>query len=721
MTPGPDPQFNLQVVEQERRRLGQRLEEVSRLCEADVPPVVFYGEMLKRLLESLAAPAGAVWTRTPQGNLQLQYQVNLQQIGLDKSDEVRQAHGELLRLAVTQGKPMDVPPRSGVGTAEEGKSAASNTTDFLLLIVPILFNDQVTGLIEVWQQPNRPAAAVPGFKQYMTLMAELSARYQRAQMLRQMTGQEQLWTQLETFARQVHGSLKPQEVAYETANNGRRLIECDRLSVAVRYGGRVGIEAVSGADVVEKRSNAVRLMRKLSSHVLKWGEKLVFSGTRDDTLPPRVLHALDDYLAESPSKLLVVMPLKDEREKENKSQRPPRAALVMECFEPPAEPQQHLARLDVVAKHATSALYNAVEHRRIPFRWLWMPVARLQEGVGGATAAIVMACCVALTLVISILCLVPYPLKVESNGKLLPQTRCFVYAPLGGRVERFLVKQGDTFGEDQNLVEMYDFPDLGQKVLGLEQEILNLERQIRTNENQGGKRKDQNAAERANSEKDLQGYRAQLDSKKAQLEALRKSANADREPNREGYFSLKAPKFSNDEAVRLSRREWTVLNSNFKEELTNKSVKPSEQILMLGARDGPWEIELKIPQKHLGHVLEAFHGDHKKELDVEFLLRSDPSRKFMGKLKLDKIGNEALSNKEDKDEAEPSVLAYVRISNDGVEDPKDKIDSAYLLPPELLLSGTEVHGKICCDDHPMGYSLFYGVFEFLYEKVVFFF
>ncbi len=70
---------------------------------------------------------------------------------------------------------MDVPPRSGVGTPEEGKPSAGNTTDFLLLIVPILLNDQVTGLIEVWQQPNRPVAAVPGFKQYMHLMADLAA------------------------------------------------------------------------------------------------------------------------------------------------------------------------------------------------------------------------------------------------------------------------------------------------------------------------------------------------------------------------------------------------------------------------------------------------------------------------------------------------------------------------------------------------------------------
>src|SRR5436305_14244532 len=164
----------MQVIEQERRKLSRRLDEVSRLCEADVPPATFFGEMLKRLLESLAAPAGAVWTRTAQGNLQLQYQVQLQEIGLDQSDEVRQSHGELLRLAVAQAKPMDVPPRSGLGGAEDGKAAAGNMTDFLLLVVPIMLGQQVAGLIEVWQQPNRPAAAVPGFKPFMVLMAELA-------------------------------------------------------------------------------------------------------------------------------------------------------------------------------------------------------------------------------------------------------------------------------------------------------------------------------------------------------------------------------------------------------------------------------------------------------------------------------------------------------------------------------------------------------------------
>ena len=310
MSAGPDPRVEAQVIEQERRRLSRRLDEVARLCEANVPPATFYGEMLKRLLESLAAPAGAVWARTALGHLQLQFQINLKEVGLDRSEEARQCHEELLRQVVTQPRPLHLPPRSGVGPAEDGRPPAGNPTDFLLLVVPIINNDQVAGLIEVWQGANRPHNAIPGFLQFMNLMADLVTRYQRNQMLGQMTGQQQLFTQLESFARQVHASLNPTEVAYVVANEGRRLIDCDR--------------------------------------VLDWGEKLVFAGTKDEALPPKVLDALDAYLAESGSKLLVIQPLRDDREGDAKSKerKPPRSALVMECFEPPPDTQQLIARLE---------------------------------------------------------------------------------------------------------------------------------------------------------------------------------------------------------------------------------------------------------------------------------------------------------------------------------------------------------------------------------------
>ena len=51
----------------------------------------------------------------------------------------------------------------------------------------------------------------------------------------------------------------------------------------------------------------------------------------------------------------------------------------------------------------------------------------------------------------------------------------------------------------------------------------------------------------------------------------------------------------------------------------------------------------------------------------------------------------------------------------------DDIPADDRVPRGLLLTGTEVHAKVRCGNRRMGYSLFYGVWEFFYEKVVFFF
>ena len=243
---GPDPRTNAQMIEQERRKLGQRLDEVARLCETGLPPSTFYGEMLQRLIESLAAVAGAIWIRTPPGNLQQQFQINLQQTGLDTSEQGRQSHDALLRGVFTGGQPLTLPPHATVGPAEEGRPAPGNPSNCILLLVPIRQNEQVIGLLEVFQGPQRPQSAMQGFLQYMTMMADLAGRYQRNQMVNQLVGQQALWTQLESYARTIHGSLSPTEVSYHIANEGRRLIECDRVCVAIRRRGeRARIEAKS--------------------------------------------------------------------------------------------------------------------------------------------------------------------------------------------------------------------------------------------------------------------------------------------------------------------------------------------------------------------------------------------------------------------------------------------------------------------------------------------
>jgi hypothetical protein len=96
-------------------------------------------------------------------------------------------------------------------------------------------------------------------------------------------------------------------------------------------------------------------------------------------------------------------------------------------------------------------------------------------------------------------------------------------------------------------------------------------------------------------------------------------------------------------------------------------------------------------------------------------VRSDPTKTYKGWLHRDQIARQADPHKDDNNEAEPVVLAWVRIAG-------DDIPEGQRVPEKLMqTTGIEVKAKVRCGRHKMGYSLFYGVWEFFYEKVVFFF
>jgi hypothetical protein len=688
-------------MEQARRQINQIAEEIAQLSETELGPAEYYQQFLDRLLFAAQAAAGAVWLRTGQGNLVLQYQVNMREVGLDRTQYSRPMHDELLRQAITEGRAGIAPPQSSRGQGESPEQLAGNPTDFAILLVPILYDKAVVGLIEIFQDPRRPAAAQQGLLQFLVRMASLASAYTRNQQLRQMSGQQQVWIQIETFSRQIHASLNPTEVAYLVANDGRRLVECDRISVALRTGRKSEVLAISGADVVEKRSNLVQLMRALFDAVLDWGDKLVYTGAKDDSLPPAIVHALDGYLAESNSKLLVVLPLKDEREETKKKKS--RSALMMEAFETNESADQLIAKLEIVGKHACPALYNAAEYRRIPMRFLWLPLAYVQDGLGGKAKAITTLVVAALTLLVLALILVPYPLKMDAKGQLLPIKREWLFSPVPGNINYIKpgLVSGSQVSKGQELMRLFDF-NLKEQIEKLNLEIITADAIISQPGSKGG----QEGNERELAVEQQKAKVTKL-AKQEDLERTIRRTNAN--PNNPGEFFVRAPMAG------------IVLSADFRENLLGRGVKPNEPLLRIGATDvrspklGDWEIELKIPQKHAGQVLAAFDRmPPGSELDVDLLLMMAPTQVFKAKLRKDKVAAQANPNKDDNNEPEPAVLAWARVSGDDIPE-EDRV------PRELLLSGTEVHARVRCGNRAMGYSLFYGVWEFLFEKVIFFF
>jgi hypothetical protein len=157
-------------------------------------------------------------------------------------------------------------------------------------------------------------------------------------------------------------------------------------------------------------------------------------------------------------------------------------------------------------------------------------------------------------------------------------------------------------------------------------------------------------------------------------------------------------------------------------------VRPNEELIRVGNLKGAWHIELKVPQRNVGQIYRAFNDPkmHKvqkldkdgktdrKYLDVDVLLASMPDTRYLGRLYQDEMAQEAVPNKNEHDENEPVVTAYVKLNLDDM--PQDK-----WVPRGQFTTGLEVRTRIRCGDHRLGYSMFHGVWEWFYEKVVFFF
>ncbi len=715
---------------EDKTRYGRQIEEAfehaAKLAGSNLAPTEFYEQFLNRALTAIDAPAGAVWLRTPQGFLQVACQLNLDKVGLDSRNGGRQCHNEVLRqvFQAAPPRPIILEPngRMAPGPGEPGPVPPANLTNHFALFAPIVTADkQSLGVLEVFQDPTHDPRLYPAFLNYAFQMAGYASQYHQFISARSGSGAERTFVQVEAFARSVHASLDPTAVAYVVANEGRKLIECDRLCVGVRHSRRkVTVEAVSGADVVEKASTHVVRLRHLMEAVLQWGDPLIFKGAKDAGMPPAVAAALDEYLHESQPKLLVVKPFRDAREKD--AARPARSVLVLESFNPPENADPLVQRLDVVGAHAAPALYNAAELKRVPLKFLWWPLAKLQEGVGGKTKFFTLLAVALLAVLIGCLAVVPYPLRMEAKGQLVPVETAQLFAKREGIIRDIHAKPGAQVPPDFAAITLFSER--------LQKEIQDA--QGRLNEATGKVTSARLALDLLPKDQQSEGERIKYLSELALAEFNARAAEKERnailaqyraDERQPGVFYATAPPFDL-KRVRPggAPARWTVVSED-RSELRNKTVQPDQELIRVGNLEGEWHVEEKIPQRNIGQILRAFADPryHKQEpdtkrkyLDVDILLSSRPDASYLGRLYEDDIVPQAVPNKTDHDETEPVVTAYVKLS-------AADLPEAARIPGNQFVTGLEVRTRIRCGDHSLGYSLFHGVWEWFYESVVFFF
>ena len=680
---GSSVSVDQRLVDQTKQQIRNLVREIAQLAQSDANVGDFYEGFLGRVVSALAAEGGAIWILSDDDRLELQYQINLKNTGLHDGEEDQARHGLLLKKVLAGGQPMMIAPHAGAPGDEE----AANPTDFLLLLGAVHIEKEARGIVEIFQRPGAGPTTQRGYLRFLVEMCDLIGEFLKNRRLRQFRDRESLWGQLESFISNVHQGLDLRQTAFTVANEGRRLILCDRVSIALPHGNKFRVEAVSGEDTIDRRSTTIRDLSQLATAVVATRDPLWYTGSCDD-MPPQIEETLQAYVDQSHAKLVVVQPLlppDDEARKdpeEARDQPPARivGALIVERFDDDRVDDALQERLRIVSQHSGSALANAHEHHSLFLMPLWRALGRSRWLIQARTLPKTILALLALLAVSVALVVVPWKFELKASGILQPEIRSEIFAHVSGVVQNVDARHGKQVKANETLVELRN--------TDMELAIEQLRGQLEEN----GKRM-------SNVERMLSDARRlrpeEYDRLSGDLETLR-------ETKRSIDTQLQLYQKKEEDLIVTSPIDGQVVTWEVRDNLIHRPVMMGQVLMNIVEPAGPWELEVYMPESRMGQVSARWKELQAKDEDltVTYMLATHPGNKFTGTVA------EIHRRADVRGEHGNTVLLRVKVNKDDL--------------PELLPE-SKVTAKVDCGWRPVGYVIMYDLITFVQAKVLFFF
>jgi multidrug efflux pump subunit AcrA (membrane-fusion protein) len=487
--------------------------------------------------------------------------------------------------------------------------------------------------------------------------------------------------------------------AFVLANEARRIIGCDRVSVLVRRRRKLRLEAVSGQESVERRASAVQAIEALVRVVATAGDPLWHPDPARE-LPPQIEEELEHYIDESHATALAIIPLEKPRptpvvkpggvdavavakaEAGPQVTPEPIAALVAEWFSSSSFDDGKRARVDLVAEHGKVAIANALAHTSLPFYGLIDLLGKSRVLTTARNLPRTLLAMLAALAALAALILIPAELRLEGKGTLEPVHRRDVFAGIDGVVEKLEsglehgaeVKAGQLLATLRNTdLEVAITDVLGRKASSEEQLVATRRALLED--------KKISADEKTR----LAGRAAQL---QREIESL--------EQQRKLYETKK-----HDLEVR-SPIDGVIVTWQVRDRLTLRPVEKGQSLMSIADKTGPWELEVHMPDDRLGHINRAAIAAKQagRELTVDYILATDPGTRHHGDVK------EIHEQAEVRGEAGNTVLVRVTIDPERHE-------------KEELGAGATVTARIACGKRPLGYVWFHDVIAFVQSQILF--
>lgn len=680
-------------VEQTKRQIRDLVNQVTELSKSDVDASEFYPSVLQRVVSALAAPGGAIWLLDGESGLRLAHQIDIAPHLVDARNEEAIQHGRLLGRLIQNGKAELVPPMSG--SAETGEA---NPTKYLLVTSPLVSPKGPVGLLEVFQRGQTPPEAQRGYLRFVEHMAKLIGDWIKGHTLQEVSTRQELWQQSDQFARLVHDNLDLKDTAFTIANEGRRLIDCDRVSVAMLKGGKAKVIAISGQDSIETRSNNVQALGNLATRVINSGEPLWYDGSTED-LPPQLEEAIEDYVDLSHGRTVAVLPIRQperklegdilaERNETNEARvrREIIGALIVEQIETQLSRETLEGRVDLVYEHAARALSNSMDHSNILFMPVWRFLDRCLWMFRGSALPRTLSILGLIGAALASMFIIPMDFDLQGNGKLKPTVERQVFAHADGEVEQVYIKHGDAVSKDQPLVKL--------KNNELEQQIQTTRGQYKQSLQQAYELKRQLNSSTTLTE--AERIRLQQDYNQAEQEAVNRNAEL-------GLLVERQAKLQ-----RLSPINGLITTWDVEKVLNSRPVVTGQVLMSVADPEGPWEVEVLMPEKRMRYLDWGFANRAKKDekgeeyLDVEIILMTAPENKHYGRLYRSGIGERAELDTEDG--------AVVRLRCVPTDDALLNISRR---------PGARVMADVKCGKRSVAFVCFYEVIEWIRANLLF--
>jgi RND family efflux transporter MFP subunit len=678
-------QVSSETIEKTKQQIRGLVGEIAQLSKSDLAPEEFYAAFLQRVVQALAAVGGAVYVMGEGNRPQLTYQMNLSPNLLDKDSEDASKHYRLLDYVAASKQGQLVPPLSGGSDERMG----GNPTRHLLVVSPMGHDGNVDGLVEIFQRPDTQPATQRGYLRFLQQMCELAGEWFKNRKLRDLGDRHSLWAQADQFARAVHESLDVRETSYLIVNEGRRMLGCDRVTVAIKRGSKCVVEAVSGQDTLDNRSNVVTMLGQLATRVIATGEPLWYSGSTED-FPPQIEEALEEYVDQSYTKSLAVLPLRkptkpvDAPANATGESAAPKGeiigALIIEQIESDIPREVLDPRLDLVYEHSSRALANAIDHNSLFLMPVWRAIGKSRVMVEARNLPKTITIGSTILVVLLALALIPWDFDMRAKGSVQPVDKKDVFVVEPGHITEVLVDNGAIVKAGDPLVRLRS-DELPLKISQVQGELdarteeLNAIR-TRLTTNSGN----YSETERNRDQSDFARAQAQVESLLAQLNLLHE---------RQENLTIRSP------------IDGRVITWDAKRTLQNRPVETGQVLMSVAAEDTDYELELYMPERRVRHLVEyrdyIKSRDPNSDLQVDYILMTDPGTTHKGTVT--EIHPAAESHEEH------GSMVRIKVSTD------DEVAN--------LRPGASVTADVHCGKAPLGWAFLHEAWEWLQANVFF--